>query len=122
MLQQTSSGSVKIISLKRNELWRRLRAIAHQIKAEHDNVQDVRVFGSIARGDHVGTSDVDVMIILAEVSDEEDPPPVIERALPFYKHFTLPIGVDLLVYTLAEIEQGNPFISHVYAESQSLLS
>ncbi len=117
MLQQISSGSVKTISLNRDELWARLRAIAHQIRTAHSNVQDVRVFGSIARGDHVGTSDVDLLIILANTPEQNSPADRIARSLPFYRYFDLPIGVDLLVCTASELERKTPFLSRIYAES-----
>jgi len=116
MLQQISSGSVKIISLNRTELLTQLRHITRRIKTAHDNVQDIRVFGSVARGDYVGTSDVDILIILAEPTVEN----FIERPLTFYRYFTLAIGVDLLVYTAAELERGNAFLTQIYAESQSI--
>ena len=117
MLQQTSSDSVKTISLNRDELWARLRAIAHRIRAAHSGVQDVRVFGSIARGDHVGTSDVDILIILTDAPEQNLPADRIERSLLFYRYFDLPIGVDLLVYTASELEHKTPFLSRIYAES-----
>ncbi len=122
MLRQRSSGSVKIISLDRDELWARLRAIAHRIKVDHNNVLDVRVFGSIARGDHVGTSDVDILVILADAPDYGGPSARIERDRLFYPYFDLPIGVNLLVYTEAEIAEDTPFLSQIYVESVSLLS
>jgi predicted nucleotidyltransferase len=121
MLQQISSGSVKIISLNRDKLLPTLRTVARQIKSEHSAVRDVRLFGSIARGDHVGTSDVDILIVLADLPDQELPTGA-KRALPFYRYFALPIGVDLLVYTDAEIKKGNVFVTSIYTESLSLLS
>jgi len=102
-------------------LWSQLCAIARRIQADHSQVQDVRVFGSIARGDHVGTSDVDVLIILTSAPAQIPLANPVERGRPFYPYFTLPIGIDLLVYTIAEIERGNRFISHIYEESVSLL-
>ena len=61
MQQPPSSSTVRIISLDREALLAQLRAIAAQIRRECD-VEDVRVFGSLARGDATGTSDVDVLI------------------------------------------------------------
>ena len=121
MLRQTSSGSVTIISLDRDELWGRLRAIARRIQRDHSNVLDVRLFGSIARGDYVGTSDVDILVVLTDAPDRDEPSARIERSRLFFPYFDLPIGVDLLVYTEAEIERGTPFLSQIYAESVSLL-
>lgn len=88
-----------VISIDRAELLSRLREIARQIRSEHPEVADVRVFGSIARGDQVGTSDLDVLILLAE-DGGQDP---IERVMAFYPYFDLPIGVDILVYTEQEL-------------------
>ena len=81
---------------------------------------ELRVFGSIARGDHVGLSDVDVLIVLAD-GESGDP---IERIRSFYPYFDLPIGVDLLVFTQDELkcrrEEGDPFIERLWQESQLL--
>ena len=120
MLRQTSSGSVKIISLDRSELLSRLRQVADRIRAEHPEVTDVRVFGSIARGDHVGVSDVDVLIVLRN-GELADP---MEQIHTFYPYFDLPIGVDLLVYSFEQLEQrlevGDPFLEQVWGESLPL--
>ncbi len=120
MLRQTSSGSVKIISLDRDELLSRLREIARQIRAEHPEVTEIRVFGSIARGDHVGTSDVDVLIVLQD-GECGDP---IEQIRSFYPYFDLPVGVDLLVLTRDQLkhrlETGQAFTERMWQESQAL--
>ncbi len=120
MLRQRSSGSVKIISIDRDKLLARLRQIAGQICVEHPEVAEVRVFGSIARGDQVGTSDVDVVIVVQD-GDLEDP---LQRACSFYPYFDLPIGVDLIVYTQDYLERrlkaGDPFVERMWRESQVL--
>lgn len=120
MLQQKSFDSVKIISINRNKLLSRLRDIARRIYAEHPKVVSVRVFGSVARGDHVGASDVDVLIVL-DVDVLDDP---IERARLFYPYFDLPIGVDLLVWTTETLKQqlgtGNEFVIRAWQESIEL--
>lgn len=120
MLQQTSSDSVKIISIDRDKVLSRLEQIARQIHAEHPEVDEVRVFGSIARGDHVGTSDVDVIIVLRD-GDLEDP---LERVRSFYPYFDLPIGVDILVWTRDELERRlqrrDPSVERIWQESRPL--
>lgn len=122
MLQQTLYNSVKIISLDRNRLLSRLRAIAKQVCAERLEVADVRVFGSIARGDHVRTNDVDVLILL--YADERGDP--IEQVCSFYPYFDLSIGVDLLVYTQEQLAHrlhfGDMFVKQMWQESQSLVN
>ena len=120
MLQQRSFGSVKIISIDRDELLSRLRGIARHIHAEHPQVASIRVFGSIARGDHVVTSDVDVLILV----DGDVPDDPIERARLFYPYFDLPIGVDLLVWTTEawaqQLRVGNEFVRRVRQEGLAL--
>lgn len=120
MLRQRSFGSVKIISIDRDELLSRLREIVKQIYAEYPEVADVRVFGSIARGDQVGTSDVDVLIVLHN-GDLGDP---MERTRSFYPYFDLPVGIDVLVYTQDQLSRrlqtGDAFVERIWQESLAL--
>jgi predicted nucleotidyltransferase len=115
-----SSDSVKIIFLDRNALLARLRDIAARIRHEHATVAEVRVFGSLARGDATGTSDVDVLILLHHSTE----PDALRRILTFLPYFDLERGTDLLVYTRAELEQQlatqNPFICRIWRESVPL--
>jgi predicted nucleotidyltransferase len=80
----------------------------------------MRVFGSVARGDHVGTSDVDVLIVLRDGELED----ALERIRAFYPYFELPIGVDLLVHRRKRLEQrlesGDPFVRRMWEESEVL--
>lgn len=117
MLQQTSSDSVKIISLNRNELLSRLRVMAQRICAARPEVMEVRVFGSVARGDQVGISDVDVLILLREPL----PGDPLEQIRGFYPYFDLPLGVDILVYTREQLtrrlQSGDAFACKMWQES-----
>ena len=121
MLQQSLSDSVKIISIDRQGLLVTLKQIAQKIRAEHPEVEGVRVFGSIARGDQVGTSDVDVLIVLNEVAPKKEP---LDWIRLFYPYFDLPLGVDLLVYPEAELtrrlQAGDAFFNRIWAESLRL--
>ncbi len=113
----TSSDSVKIISLDREKLLVELRRIAVELRAAHPEVAEVRLFGSLARGDHTGTSDVDVLIVL-QWTDKTDP---FQRILTFLPYFTLDRGADLLVYTQSELERrlaaNDRFLRRVWSES-----
>jgi predicted nucleotidyltransferase len=117
VLQQRSSGSVRIISIDRDELLARLRDIARRLCAERPEVAEVRVFGSIARGDQVGTSDVDVLVVLDSgvLGDS------IEQIRLFCTYFDLPIGVDVLVYTRDQLarrlQSGDAFVKRMWQES-----
>jgi len=90
MLRVRSFDSVKVISLERDKLLTRLEQIARKIITEHREVKEVRLFGSLARGDQVGTSDVDILIILE--NDLVYSP--LEQVRDYYPYFDLPIGVD----------------------------
>jgi predicted nucleotidyltransferase len=98
----------------------RLRQIAAQIRQEHANVEEIRVFGSLARGDATGMSDADVLIVLRE-SSTSDPH---RRILDFLRYFTLDRGTDLFVCTRAELQEQlaatNPFVQKIWRESIAL--
>lgn len=120
MLRQTSCGSVKIISIDRNNVLTWLGDAARRIYAERPDVAQVRVFGSLARGDQVGTSDIDVLILLHE-GDAQDP---LKQTRAFSVYFDLPIGVDVLVYTQAQLARrlaaGDAFVQRMWEESLAL--
>jgi predicted nucleotidyltransferase len=119
MLPKQSYSSVKIISLNRDDVLARLRQIATRLQAEHPEVADVRLFGSLARGDQTGTSDVDILIVLHYAS-EADPH---RRILNYLPYFDLSRGTDFLIYTRAELDRliaGNRFLQQVCDESISL--
>ena len=122
MLRQTSSGSVRIISLDRNELLNRLEQIARRIVAERPDVVDVRLFGSLARGDQVGTSDADVLVVVCG----DAPVDPIAGARALYPYFDLPIGVDLWVVGERELARRlraqDAFATHAWKESCTLLA
>ena len=117
MRQESFSDSVRIISVRRDEVLARLREVAERIRAARPEVREVRIFGSLARGDQTGLSDVDVIVVLW--GDNGDDP--LERIRAFYPYFDVPIGVDLLVYHEGEItrrlQEGDTFMQQVWAES-----
>lgn len=121
MLHQRLSDSVKIISIDRQELMKALTRIAGKIRTDHPEVDSVRLFGSIARGDAVGTSDVDVLIVLGPQAPEQE---LLDWIHQFYSYFDLPLGVDLLVYPEAELtrrlQTGDAFLNRIWAESLRL--
>jgi len=113
MQQIKSLGSAKIISLNKEIVLREIKKIAEKIKEEEKgNILDIIIFGSIAKNNYTGTSDVDIVIILKE-SDLN----FIERIVKYRKYFDLDIGVDLFVYTFSEFEkmkrENNFFIKEI---------
>jgi predicted nucleotidyltransferase len=97
-----------------------MRQIASRIWEEHPEVADIRLFGSLARGDHTGTSDVDVLILLRHTAESE----FLQRILTFLPYFDLQRGSDLLVITLNELEgrlaSGDRSMQRIWDESISI--
>lgn len=116
-----SLNSAKIIYLNRDEVINELKRIAIKIRLdEKDNLIDIILFGSIAKGTHIGTSDIDIIIILKECNLN-----LFYRIRKFLKYFDINIGVDLLVYTEKEFEkmkdEKNPLILEIISSGISIL-
>jgi uncharacterized protein len=95
-----------------------IRQVAIQLgKAAHASL--VILFGSYARGEATDRSDVDLMVVA------ETDLPRHKRAVGLYKQFRpYPFGMDILVYTPREIEEGRKsaltFVSAVLREGKKL--
>ena len=93
----------------------KLEAVARQMRAQHSEIEQVLLFGSLVRGEAVPGSDADLLVILSSASQ-----PVMER-IPRYLPTGLPLGVDVFPYTRDEIErmlaQGNHFIRQAMKEA-----
>lgn len=89
-----SSGSVKAIFLDRDEVLRRLREVAVEALEAFPELQEVRLIGSLAAGTATGTSDVDLMLRVKEISGNP-----LEAMKPYFFFFSrrLEIGLDLLL-------------------------
>jgi uncharacterized protein len=72
------------------------------------------VFGSVARGDVSGGSDLDLILVAASRQR------FIDRCTAFYRALAPPIGVDLLVYTPEELAtlRERPFLRRALAEGR----
>jgi len=83
------------------------------------NAEAVILFGSYARGNANENSDVDFLVIA------ESKLPRFKRSREIYKLFKpYPFGMDILVYTPAEIERGRKisqsFVSMVLREGKTV--
>jgi predicted nucleotidyltransferase len=87
---------------------------------DKDNLLDIILFGSLAKGDFTGLSDLDIAIILKN-SDLN----FIERIKKYIKYFDIEIPVDIFVYTISEVEkmkkEKNYFINEIINNGISLL-
>jgi predicted nucleotidyltransferase len=88
------------------------------MKARHPEIEQVLLFGSLARGDAVPGSDADLLVILSCANR-----PFIER-IPRYLPVGLSLGVDVFPYTRDEIDrmlaEGNHFMCQAVKEGLAL--
>lgn len=81
----------------------RLRRAATRMIAERDDVLEVRLFGSLARGDAGPASDADLLIVVREGA-----PPFLERSPSLARYFEgAGIGCDVFVYTESEVASSS---------------
>lgn len=113
MRQVISSGSVKAISLNREGIIRSLERVAQEASHLFPAIVEVRLFGSLAKGEETGLSDADIFIL---TEDEKENP--VERMKPYFSFFSdrLDIAIDMIVATKREAES----LSEVLACSKRL--
>ncbi len=103
VIRKQSFGSVKVFWLDRSLLKSRIRQAARRLSCEHEEVVQIVLFGSVASGRAVPSSDADILVVV-RYSDT----PLLDRAAPYRDHFTdIGVGVDLFVYTREEISDGS---------------
>lgn len=110
-MRSRSSGSVRIISLDVDRIMKGLQSAARKLRQVDENVLEVYLFGSLAKGRAVPGSDADILIIL-----ESSPKPPLERVTDFMDFFSgLGIGVDIFPYTRVEMEKhkDDPFLQEI---------
>jgi predicted nucleotidyltransferase len=117
-MHKPSSTSVKIHWLDSQSVIEKLKIVARQMKARHPEIEQVLLFGSLARGEAVPGSDADLLVILSSTTQ-----PLMAR-IPHYLPVGLPLGVDVFPYTQEEIDrmlaEGNSFIRHAVQEGVAL--
>lgn len=119
-MRRRSSGTVKIFSLDLNAIREALRRLVESRYRPDPNIVAVYLFGSLARGDAVPGSDVDLLIVV----QQDDRPPR-ERILD-YQPDAFPVGVEVIPWTRAEFEERlarkDRLATTVLAEGQMLLN
>jgi len=114
-----SSSSVNIYWLDSQRVVESLKAVARQMRASHPEIEQVLLFGSLARGEAAPGSDADLLVILSSSTQ-----PFLER-IPRYLPVGLPVGVDVFPYTREEIDrmlaEGNLFIRQATQEGIALV-
>lgn len=109
MLQKKYFNGVRILSINKKEIEKRMKKIIKKIKADK-NVINIIAFGSFFSEEFNPRSDIDIAIILKK-SDKN----FIERADDFIDYFNeLKVDVNIIVYTQKEfnkmLKEKNNFI------------
>ena len=96
---ERSTGSVTVIYLDREAVVENTRAAVAALARVRAEIERVVLFGSMARGDAVPGSDVDLLMVLSESRF-----PFLDRSVE-YKPKGIPVAVDVFAYTEDEIEK-----------------
>jgi len=90
--------NVRVFRLDREGVVARLRERAHALMQSNTSVREVRLFGSLARGEGHPGSDADLFIVLRDGA-----PPFLDRIVDLARHFAgVGIGCDVIAYTESE--------------------
>jgi len=115
VLRRRSYGSVKVFWLDRDLALKNLRESALRLVREKPEVEEVRLFGSLAEGRAVPGSDADILLVLRNEGS-----PFFERPLKYLAYFAkVGLPVELFCYTREEIRK-NPFAAEAYRFSLKL--
>ena len=120
-MAEKSYDTVKIKSLNKNKVLRKLKHIAGGIIKENPKVMEISLFGSLARGNYTGRSDADILIVLKE--DSRRFIGRIPRYLSSFLYADIP--VDVFPYTEEELKQlrkENLFIKRILDEKIILIN
>lgn len=113
-MRANSSSSVKVIYLDRDGTLAKVRRAATRLGKTRPEINKIVVFGSLARGEAVPGSDVDLLLVLTESNES-----FLDR-IPLYYPAGVPIGVDVFAYTEEEIarmlSEGNSFVARALSE------
>jgi hypothetical protein len=94
-------SKVRVFRLDREAIVTRLRARAERLLAEESSVMEIRLFGSLARGDAHPGSDADLFVVVQDGAG-----PFRDRIPAIARRFTgVGVGCDVLVYTERERAQ-----------------
>lgn len=112
VLRTMSYGSVKVFWLDRRKVLSLALSACERLCAENPEVRRAGVFGSIATGRAVPGSDLDILIVLAQVEG-----PRHLQSDPFYRYFShIDIGTEILCATDEELA-ASPFFARAAHEA-----
>ena len=117
-IQRISSPSVSVFWLNVDQVRACLRQAVERLVQSHPEIEEVWLFGSLARGDAVPGSDADLLVVLSGSQEA-----FLDRSVR-YQPDSCGIGVDVLAYTRDEVThmeaEGNQLLRQAMAEGVCL--
>jgi len=98
---------VKAFWLNKESILCRLREITMESLTAFPEIREVRLFGSFAKGEETGLSDIDIFLLVD--SGEKNP---VERMKPYFNFFSerFDLAIDIIVATVDEIENSKELL------------
>ena len=117
IIRKESYGSVTVFWLNRDLLKQEVAKAAQRTAAENSEVHRIVLFGSVATGAAVPTSDVDLLIIVSHSRDR-----YLDRPMRYQPYFEeIGMATDLFVYTAEEVESETvPLIRTALSQGEIL--
>jgi len=113
-MPERSSSSVRVVFADREKILEGLRAAVADLAARNPEVEEIILFGSLARGDLTPRSDADLLVVLQRA--EDDP----RDRIPRYMPRRCPVPVDVFPFTRAEVDErvraGDHFFARILRE------
>jgi len=113
-IQSSSSPSASVYWLNLDQVRRDLKKAVERLAHEHTEIEEVWLFGSLARGDAVPGSDADLLVLLRDSRSS-----FLDRMVQYQPDFC-GVGVDVFAYTRAEVArmqaEGNTFVRGAQSE------
>lgn len=118
MERSASLSTVGVTWFDSEAVRRALDAYVGSLVRQHPEVDEVILFGSVAKGTAVPGSDVDLLLVLSAADR-----PFLDR-MSLFLPTGFPVGVDVFPYTRVEIErmqaEGNRFVDAALREGVTL--
>jgi predicted nucleotidyltransferase len=109
-----SSITARVVFHDRAAVIEKLRVVARELAARRPEVEEVWLFGSLARGDSTARSDADLLVVLSEGKGRP------RGRIPRYMPDDPPVPVDVFPFTREELEErvrdGDAFFRRALGE------
>ena len=93
---------MKVFYLNRDKAIKKLQEAAEEAMLLFPQIKEIRLVGSVARGEHTGLSDIDLFIVMDKGGEN-----ALERAKSYYQFFSEKIGLSIDIIVARKGEAGD---------------